>query len=191
MIPTQQAHKKKMLYHQYFFLLPAILLLLPSSSIALNIPHTQSLSSNLSVPLPANQSSVISDQLHCVELKNPFSDRAKYMDCKAAIRQLPSIPEKAAFHNYGPDDPFKLPVEKTVRTCTVVVQLFSGSFAVPGSWGVINVKIQELNLQCLRTILPTYRGGWGTYGRDERIAFSLGYSDTLGALGGGANITIV
>lgn len=128
---------------------------------------------NLSIIQPTNLTSVSYDNLHCIDLLNPFSSRPKYSDCTLAIRQLPNIPAMGIFHNRGSDDLFKLPVEKVVSSCAVRVELRAATSTVATSWAGISVRATALNRLCLRTIFPTYKGGWATYAKNDRIVISL------------------
>ena len=134
-----------------------------------------------------NLSSEINESSGCVDLTNPFEKRAKYTDCKFAIRQLPEYDEMGAFHNTGPTDPFKLPVIKTSSSCTVEVELRAGSGTTRGMWKEISDLAFEVNRDCLRTILPLYKGAWVTYGRQERIVISLSPSASSNEGNGSAN----
>lgn len=131
----------------------------------------------LSIIQPTELSSIQNDDLHCIHLRNPFSHRTKYNDCFLAIRELPKIPATGAFHNHGPEDPFKLPVQRTINSCTVRVELYAGSSTVAASWPGITTRANTLNQLCLRAKFPTYKGGWATYAKEERIVISLMYAD--------------
>ena len=132
----------------------------------------------LSIIQPTNLSSIQNDDLHCIHLRNPFSPRPKYNDCFLAIHELPKITATGAFHNHGPNDPFKLPVERTISSCTVVVELYAGSSTVAASWPGIMTRANTLNRLCLRVKFPTFKGGWATFAKEERILISLIYPDS-------------
>lgn len=156
------------------FFLPTIFY---SIIIASSISQAPSTTPSLSIIQPTNLSSIQNDNMHCTDLLNPFSRRAKYPDCTLAIRQLPVFPASGAFHNQGPDDPFKLPVQRTVSSCTVRVELYAASSTVSASWPGISTRASTLNRLCLRRTFAIYKGGWATYAKDERILVTLAYPD--------------
>lgn len=138
---------------------------------------TSDLTPSLSITRPTNTTSISNDNLHCIDLINPFSHRPKYPDCVLAIRQLPQYPASGAFHNHGIDDPFKLPVEKTLDSCTIRIELYAGSSTESASWSGVTARANALNRSCLRTFFPIYKGGWATFGKHDRIVISLAYRD--------------
>lgn len=144
---------------------------------AFPIPETVTPTPNLSINHPTNLTSNLHDNLSCIDLVNPFAHRPKYADCTLAIRQLPQIPAVDSFHNRGPDDPFKLPVERTVGSCSVRVELYAASSTVAASWAGVSTRANTLNRMCLQMTFPMYKGGWATYAKDERIVISLHYPD--------------
>ena len=93
------------------------------------------------------------------------------------------FPAMGAFHNHGNDDVFKLPVQKTVGSCTVRVELYAASFTVAAAWLGISTRASTLNRLCLRTTFLIYKGGWATYAKDDRIMISLFYPDEYGVRG--------
>ena len=162
--------KRKMVLGIYLFLPLSGNLLLGAFASPTSQPPTE-----LSITQPANLTSISNDHLNCIDLLNPFSHRPKYSDCTLAIRQLPNNPAQGSFHNRGGDDFFKLPVQKTVSSCTVRVDLLAASSTVGASWEGIGARALILNRLCLRTTFPIYKGGWATFARDQRIVISLGY----------------
>lgn len=162
--------KGKMVHGIYLFLPLSGNFLLSAFASPISQPPTE-----LSITQPVNLTSISNDHLNCINLLNPFSNRPKYPDCTLAIRQLSSNPAWGSFHNRGDDDLFKLPVEKTVSSCRVRVELQAATSTVGASWEGISARAHTLNRLCLRTTLPRYKGGWATFAKDQRIVILLTY----------------
>lgn len=145
------------------------------SAFASPISQPSTLNPELSITEPTNLTSISNDYLNCVSSLSPFSNRGHYSDCTLAIRQLPSDPAMGTFHNRGGDDFFKLPVQKTVTSCTVRVELYAATSTAAASWEGIGARAQTLNRFCLQTTFPIYKGGWAVFAKDQRIVISLSY----------------
>ena len=165
--------KGKMILVIYFLLSVSGTFLLSAFASPISQPPT--LNPEPSITEPTNLTSISNDYLNCVKTLNPFSNRPKYSDCTLAIRQLRSDPAIGSFHNRGSDDFFKLPVQKTVTSCTVRVELHAASSTVGASWKGISARALTLNRLCLQTTFPIYKGGWALFAKDQRIVISLTY----------------
>lgn len=97
------------------------------------------------------------DERFCWPKRSMFSKAPKFKDCDHAINQLPQLEGFNPFHNGDPDDPFKLPMERTSRTCTVCVEL-RGSSKVASSWAQIVTSTLILNIKCFYRLMRSQAG---------------------------------
>lgn len=104
-------------------------------------------------------------------------------DCHLAINQLPQLEGFNPFHNGDPDDPFKLPMERTSRTCTVRVEL-RGSSKVASSCAQIVTSTRILNIKCFYRLMRSQAGSVEFAGGIRaditgRLFATLEYADVL------------
>ena len=114
----------------------------------------------------------------CIPKPSIHTKTPKFTDCVNAISQLPKIKGYGSFHNGGPDDPYKLPVEKTAGTCTVSVELaHQGSTREAGDWRFILEAALSLSRRCLNPWLTPddSAGVWIWYGQHRRITATVKY----------------
>lgn len=142
----------------------------PQNILASTIPQTSN--------LPLNDTATVlgAGEVHCTKKKNPLSlnpGAPVYKDCLKAIEQLPTDPSLGAFHNGGPQDPFKLPVIKTSGRCAVIVALNTGtsksSTTTSGNWYHVTFAASQINIICVSwSRFSLYTGGWTGLGRTSR-----------------------
>lgn len=118
----------------------------------------------------------------CIPKPSRRSKYPKFIDCIHALMQLPRYEGEGSFHNGPPDDPFRLPVEKTVETCTVSVELMhQGSTREAGEWLIMVDAALNSGRDCLNPgmgIQPVRSTGvWVWYGYHRRIIITLKYHD--------------
>lgn len=110
--------------------------------------------------------------VYCLPWSPFYSHRLEHADCQLAIAQFPSTSDIGRFHRGAPDDPFQLPRERTVGTCTVRVEL-EGSKSDPLSWEEIVVQATRVAFWCRYPSLngksPWNKGGGVRVGPNERI----------------------
>ena len=159
-----------------FVLLPFLL----CSILAISLPP----SSELDQSNQAFNATLVQDSnsvLHCFHgVPIPFR-RPRFHDCGGAIRQLPNNHIIGYFHTGGVADQFQLPKRKTTRTCTVVVEIASGSAQVGGTWLGVGLATTQLNMACVGTYaFPQYQGGYTFAGSEEGLKITLRYSGSSG-----------
>lgn len=149
----------------------------------------------LTLTKPANNSTATSNfttlsvpDLHCVIL-SPFTQCPHYWHCVYAISDLPSLAGTDSFHNFGPRDPYLLPIHRTHESCTVRVELNAFTSTESGSWRSIQYEAAGLSRYCLKGsegIFALYKAGWTTSGKRDRIIITVEHSglDPRGARGG-------
>ena len=164
---------KNMLLPFFFLILSSSTLFFPSIAFA---SPTSNPPPTLSLTKPTNLTAQsLTNYLNCIDVRNPFTRRPKYPDCIDAIAQLPSFDSPGAFHNHGHRDPFSLPREETVRSCTVKVVLDAFTTMEAGSWEDVKMRAGTLNRLCFMHTFPMYKAAWGRLGRYERVVVSLSY----------------
>lgn len=120
--------------------------------------------------IPINNLTSLSGE-GCIPKSSIFTRVPTFTDCRAAISQLPRIDGYGSFHNGPPDDPYALPVEKTVRTCTVSIEMrHSGSSRDASSWKFIVQATLKFSRDCLHSWPAPERGAgvivqFGSHGR--------------------------
>ena len=103
-------------------------------------------------------------------------------DCEDAIDQLPRLWFRGAFHNGKPDDPFQLPVIRTVNTCTVSVEmLHKGTSRESSWWPVISGSTKTMARHCLSSEGSFHlgTGGFVRSGKHSRIISTVRSSTLL------------
>ena len=127
----------------------------------------------LILPFPNSTSISIGETgLVCFPKKFIITRAPTIADCQLAIDQLPKVVDWGIFHNGDPDDPFRLPIEKTLGSCTVSVQMeHQGSSREAYWWPMITAGTSRLAEVCLISRSTYYRGTGGvlTLGRHSRI----------------------
>lgn len=114
----------------------------------------------------------------CIPKPSSHTETPEFFDCVNAIRQLPRINGYGSFHNGGPEDLYKLPVEKTAGTCTVSVELaHQGSTREAGDWLILIEAALSLTRRCLNPWLTPddSAGVWIWYGQHHRITVTVTY----------------
>lgn len=114
----------------------------------------------------------------CIPKTSILTKAPSLKDCRNAINQLPRIGGMGSFHNGPPDDPFMLPVEKTVGTCTVRVEMqHQGSSREAFSWLLIVEATLRLSKQCLTSWLAPEPGAgcFIRFGKHGRVIATVGY----------------
>ena len=151
------------LVHQ-FFLIALVCLL--SNALTTTIP-TQ----NLTLPS-------VEYDYQCIPKRSRFTKVPDFIDCINAFWQLSQSDDDGSFHNGPPDDPFRLPVEKTVSTCTVSVELaHQGPTREAGSWLLLVDATLRSSRECLNPWMATPRsaGAWIWFGKHRRIVVTVKY----------------
>ena len=120
----------------------------------------------------------------CIPKPSRRSKVPEFMDCIHALNQLPRYEGQGSFHNGPPDDPFRLPLEKTVETCTVRVGLVhQGSTTDAGEWLILLDAALSSGRECLNPgmgIAPVKNTGvWVWYGKHRRIIVTMGYFEPI------------
>ena len=120
----------------------------------------------------------------CIPKPSRRSKVPKFIDCIDALMQLPRYEGQGSFHNGPPDDPYRLPVERTVNTCTVSVELVhQGSTREAGEWLLIVDATLDSGRECLNPgmgIAPVRSTGvWVWYGKHRRIIITMRYYDPV------------
>ena len=118
----------------------------------------------------------------CIPKPSRRSKVPKFIDCIHALTQLPSHEGQGSFHNGPPDDPYRLPVEKTVDSCTVSVELVhQGSTREAGDWLLLFHATLDSGRECLNPgmgMAPVISTGvWVWYGDHRRIFITMRYYD--------------
>jgi len=155
-----------------FVLLPFLL----CSILAISLPPSSELDQS-NQPFDTTLVQESNSELHCFHgVPIPFR-RPRFHDCGGAIRQLPSNHRIGYFHTGGVTDQFQLPNRKTTRTCTVDVEIASGSVEVGGTWLGVGLAATQLNMACVGTYaFPQYQGGYTFAGSEERLKITRRYS---------------
>ena len=116
----------------------------------------------------------------CIPKISRYSKVPKFIHCIHALNQLPRYEGQGSFHNGPPDDLFRLPVETTVETCTVGVELVhQGSTKEAGEWIILIDAALRSGRECLNPgmgIAPVKNTGvcvW--YGKHRRIIVTMRY----------------
>ena len=126
---------------------------------------------------PCNLTSFTADaNSRCIPRSTRFERKPTLSDCLTAIGQLPRIVGGGCFHNGPPDDPYKLPVMKTVDTCTVRVEMqHQGSSRESFSWHLLVSATASLSKNCLTSRLWPERGVGALieFGNHRRINVSV------------------
>ena len=141
---------------------------------AISLPYN---ALTITIPTSNLTSLVAEDDYTCTPKSSILSKAPTLKDCQNAINQLPRI-GAGSFHNGPPDDPFKLPVEKTVGTCTVTVEMMhQGSTREGFSWLLIVEATLKLSKECLTSWLAPEpgMGGFIRFGKHGRLLSSVGY----------------
>ena len=108
---------------------------------------------SLAVVPPAHPSTL------CEEPRQGYGERPLLTDCNAAIRQFPTYPNsQGTFHYNDPIDAFRLPDERVVGTCMVVVGLWDG-VSDEGTWPAVKTAALGLSETCKG------KGSWARGGR--------------------------
>ena len=118
----------------------------------------------------------------CVDKPSIFTKTPAFKDCRTAINQLPRFDNVGSFHNGPPDDPYQLPLEKTVSTCTVSVEMqHQGSSREAFSWSLLVEATLRLSKECLGPVLSPERGAgvWIRFGNHRKIVVIVRYYKTL------------
>ncbi len=126
---------------------------------------------------PSNLTSFTADaDYRCIPKSRRFERNPALTDCLTAIGQLPRIDGADCFHNGPPDDPYKLPVMKTVGTCTVRVEMqHEGSSREAFNWFILVTATARLSRECLTSWLWPDRGVGALieFGKHGRIIVSV------------------
>lgn len=123
----------------------------------------------------SNLTTVSISDWHCVRL-SPFSKCPRFWHCLHAISNLPSFARTDSFHNFGPRDPYLLPVRRTHETCTVRVELNAFTSTEAGSWRSIQQVAAGLSRYCLKGnegMFGLYKAAWTTSGKKDRIVITV------------------
>lgn len=124
----------------------------------------------------------------CIPKSSFFTKRPKFTDCVDAIIKLPRIDGYGSFHNGPPDDPYRLPVRESLRTCVISVEMVhQGSSREAFDWFFLVQATVTLARECLNTRLSAvqYAGVWIWFGTHGRILVTVRHSNTFS---GGGNI---
>ncbi|KAL2047652.1 hypothetical protein N7G274_000694 [Stereocaulon virgatum] len=105
--------------------------------------------------------------------------RPLFDDCQMAIHHFPVSPLPGDFHTGPPLDIFSLPVERTYKTCRVLVELIRmGDTETHIYWSQLVARASDLNYVC-KILEPvrsrTVTGGSIYAGRHGGIMITLGY----------------
>lgn len=108
-----------------------------------------------------------------------LSIRPLFDDCQIAIRLFPVSPNPGNFHTGPPSDMFSLPIERTYKTCKVIVEFIQmGDTETHIYWSQLVSRALDLNYVCqiLRPVRSmTVTGGSIYAGRHAGIMITLGY----------------
>lgn len=114
----------------------------------------------------------------CIPKTTRFARSPALADCLTAIGELPRFRGPGSFHNGLPDDPFELPVQKTVGSCIVRVELqHEGSSREAYSWLLLVEATASLSRECLTSWLWPDRGVGvrAQLGKHRRIVVTVRY----------------
>ena len=123
---------------------------------------------------PSNLTSLTTDgDYRCIPKTTPFTRAPALTDCLSAIGELPRIGGAGSFHNGLPDDPYRLPVEKMVGSCTVRVEMqHEGSSREAFSWFLLVQSTARLSRECLSYGAA---GALVQFGKHRRILATVRY----------------
>lgn len=102
--------------------------------------------------------------------------------CVGLVTENLPISHVGSFHNGPPDDPYQLPLEKTVSTCTVSVEMqHQGSSREAFSWFLLVEATLRLSKECLGPVLSPEHGAgvWIRLGNHRKIVTIVRYYKTL------------
>ena len=123
-----------------------------------------------------NNTTLTTGELSCT--KSPFpwqpDTRPRDSDCATAIQRLPQLPYQGQFHLNGPDDGFKLPLNRVFGKCRVSIEIHEGG-ADSGSWIGIRVAARRLKDDCLKEgrLGVARTGGWIMAGVNNLVVVKL------------------
>ena len=126
-----------------------------------------------------NLTSLTADaEYSCISKSSIFSQVPTLEDCDTAIGRLHRLDVIGSFHNGPPNDPFKLPVERTFRTCTVSVEMqHRGSTEEAFSWFILVSATSRLTNECLGGLFSFWSsaGALIQFGDHGRIVTAVKY----------------
>ena len=142
------------------------------------------LSNALTTLIPSqNLTNLTNYDFDCIPKPTRWSKKVPdFGDCIDALNLLPTYEKIDTFHNGPPNNPYRLPVEKTVKSCTVSVEMVhEGSTTEAGSWQDLWHAAVECGRECLQDwVRPApSAGAWVWFGKHRRIVVTLRYYEVL------------